>query len=290
MITSLRDLKAILGGNAYGNYLLCPGPNHSDDDRSLKVSFDDAGRLRVHSFAGEDWRDCLDYVQRRIGVQGIDSSKFAKFLDVHRVATDHERTMDAWAIWNESVPIAGTPAETYLIIRNVDPYHGVALRWHPSCPYGPRGARRGCMVAAITNVATGRFQAIQRTPLAADGEKVGDRMTLGPSKGGVIRLTGEAGPNLAIGEGVETALSFSKINGFEGVPIWSTIDANGMTAFPVIDGVQTLWVAVDHDPAGKKAARHVSESWVNSQRNAYLIMAKRPGLDLNDVLRRVAHD
>lgn len=289
MITSLRDLKAILGGKAYGNYLLCPGPNHSDDDRSLKVSFDVVGRLRVHSFAGEDWRECMDYVQRRIGVQGIDASKFAKFLEVDRVATDHEKTMNAWRIWNDAVPIDGTPAELHMILRGLGDVRSAALRWHPACPYGTGGARRGCMVAAISNIITNQFQAILRTPLASDGERVGERLIIGPTAGGAVKLTGEVMPQIAIGEGIETALSFLKIPGMAGVPVWSTVNANGMFSFPVLSDVHTLWVIADHDKAGKRAADHVSETWVNSNRNVFMVMAKRPGADLNDVLRAVKH-
>ena len=289
MITSLRDLAFALGGDVGSNYILCPGPGHSAQDRSLRVSFD-GDRLRVHSFADDDWRVCLDYVQLRLGVHGLDTSKFEKMLDVQRVVTDREKTMRAWAIWNEAVPIDGTPAELHLILRGLGDVRSAALRWHPACPYGPGGARRGCMVAAISNIITNQFQAMQRTPLATDGERVGDRMILGPSKGGAIKLTGEAMPQLAIGEGVETALSFSKIPGMAGVPIWSTVDANGMTSFPVLPDVRTLWVIADHDKAGKRAADHVSETWANSDRNVFMLMAKHPGLDLNDLLRRARHD
>lgn len=284
---NIHQAAQVLGGEVTGpNSLNCPGPGHkSAGDRSLSVKFTPNG-VMVHSFAEDDWRDCLNHVQLRLGVLALDNVPWSRHVDVTRAAADTDGTARAWAIWSEAQPIIGTPANLHFKLRGIGDYSGAALRWHPACPFGPGGVRRGCMVAAITNTATGQFQAIQRTPLAVDGEKVGDRMILGPSKGGVIRLSGEAGPHLAIGEGVETALSVQMINGMAEIPVWSTIDANGMTAFPVMEGVQTLWVCVDNDAAGKKAARNVSDVWVNSRRNAYLIMPKEPGLDLNDVLRR----
>ena len=59
-----RELTRLLGGDWHGSYGLCPGPNHSGADRSLKV-FDGRRGLVFHSFAGEDWRHIKDALRVR---------------------------------------------------------------------------------------------------------------------------------------------------------------------------------------------------------------------------------
>jgi hypothetical protein len=55
-MTAAAIVKA-RGGDWCGSYGLVAGPGHSPRDRSLKVwQADD--RILVHSFAGDDWRDC----------------------------------------------------------------------------------------------------------------------------------------------------------------------------------------------------------------------------------------
>ena len=64
----LRALRAILGGEIVGQQVLCPGPGHSTGDRSLAVRPTENGRSVCHSFAGDDWRECQDYVRERLGL------------------------------------------------------------------------------------------------------------------------------------------------------------------------------------------------------------------------------
>jgi hypothetical protein len=57
-----------LGGELSGGQIVCPGPNHSDADRSLAVKLDDGAPdgFVVHSFAGDDEISCRDYVRRKL--------------------------------------------------------------------------------------------------------------------------------------------------------------------------------------------------------------------------------
>ncbi len=65
----LRTIAAALGGRVSGKWVHAPGPGHSRKDTSLAVclSPDSPEGFRVHSFAGDDWRDCLDYVRDKLG-------------------------------------------------------------------------------------------------------------------------------------------------------------------------------------------------------------------------------
>ena len=67
-MTAAREIARALGGEVVGrNILLCPGPGHSPRDRSLQVTLAPDGVL-VHSFAGDHWQDCRDYVRERLGL------------------------------------------------------------------------------------------------------------------------------------------------------------------------------------------------------------------------------
>jgi hypothetical protein len=53
--------------------------------------------------------------------------------------------------------------------------------------------------------------------------------------------------------------------------------------FPVLPGIETLTVAVDHDWPGEKAARQVTERWHAAGREVLLFEANNRGADLNDI-------
>ena len=69
-MTDLRMIARALGGEVCGRQVLAPGPGHSPRDRSLAIRPSSAAPdgLLVHSHAGDDWRDCRDYVRQRLGL------------------------------------------------------------------------------------------------------------------------------------------------------------------------------------------------------------------------------
>jgi hypothetical protein len=64
----LRSWARALGGDVSGDGVLCPGPGHGPQDRSLSVKIGKDGEPIVHSFAGDDWRTCRDYVRENLGL------------------------------------------------------------------------------------------------------------------------------------------------------------------------------------------------------------------------------
>ncbi len=66
----LRTLAIALDGEVSGHQVLAPGPGHGRSDRSLSVKLTDvnADGFVVHSFAGDDWKDCNDHVRKRLGL------------------------------------------------------------------------------------------------------------------------------------------------------------------------------------------------------------------------------
>jgi hypothetical protein len=208
----------------------------------------------------------------------------------HKVKLDGERTERALAPWHEAKHPRASPVESYLTRRGLtlpDDAAGEAIRYHPSCPFA--GKRVPAMLALVRDVVTNEPKAIHRTALTFDGHKIEidgkDRLALGPIVGGAIKLTPDAHVTLAlgIGEGIETTLSLQLTPEFGPSPIWALIHAGGIEGFPVLAGIEALWIAVDHDPAGIRAARTCARRWQAAGREVFLITPSAPDADLNDI-------
>jgi len=65
-------------------------------------------------------------------------------------------------------------------------------------------------------------------------------------------------------------------------PAWSTLSAGLLERLPVLPGVERLIVLVDHDTAGKGAARICADRWARAGRTVARLMHPRPGADFND--------
>lgn len=267
-----------LGGEIAGqNRIRCPGPGHSRADRSLSVTFTNGGFV-VHSFAGDSWKECRDHIKARLGLSDDRSVAFNDNPAPAEVISIQKRRMDALSIWERSSPITGTLAETYLVGRSLS-YDGNVLRfWH--------GGR--AMVALITDAATAEPIGIHRTLLDADGRRTAKKM-LGRAKGGVVRLSPDEDVcgGLAIAEGVETALAAMAF-GFR--PIWASLSAGNMAAFPPLAGVEALTIFADNDASGtgQRAALACAERWHAANREVTLVEPKSVGADIADILREAA--
>jgi hypothetical protein len=66
----LQILQRALGGDISNGQLLCPGPDHSAEDRSLSIKLNPNAPdgFVVHSFAGNDAIACRDHVRRKLGL------------------------------------------------------------------------------------------------------------------------------------------------------------------------------------------------------------------------------
>jgi hypothetical protein len=286
---NLHQLAAALSGQVVQHGILCPGPGHSSADRSLRITFKDDD-IFVHSFAGDDWRVCKDFVRKRLGRGITVTSKIAdaRLPTVDPMTSDADRTSKALVIWREALDAQGTPAGTYLARRGLT-YAGEALRWHPACPFGRD--RLGCMVALVRNVVTNAPQAIHRTAIDASGRKLSylganGRLSFGPVRGGAVKLTDDAEVTtvLAIGEGIETALSIQQLPDLKAMPVWSVLSAGGLVAFPNLPGIETLWLAADNDVSstGQIAVRSAANRLTQTGMEAIIISPTTVGTDLND--------
>lgn len=298
----LRHAAQLLGGHVSAGRILCPGPGHSRHDRSLSVRFSDDAPdgFLVQSFSNDDWQTAKAYVRHILGLEqfrpGERRDDIKPRFERSAESTDDERrnTERALTIWGETVPIHGTPAETYLAGRGV-PYDGPALRWHPNCPFGKD--RVGCIVALVRNIITDQPQAVHRTAIGRDGKKLSQlgsngRLTLAPIRGGAVKLTDNADVSdvLGIGEGIESTLSLPIVAGVPGLPVWSLLSAGPLAGFPALPELRSVWVAMDHDAAGIAATGEVAARMASHEIETIIVAPETAGDDLNDKVQAHAQD
>lgn len=208
------------------------------------------------------------------------------------VADDSDGTAKALAIWREARDPRGTLVETYLANRGLDlpdEAADAAIRFHSRCPFA--GTKTPAMVALVRDVLTNKPKAVHRTALTADGRKAVvdgvSRLSLGPVGGGAVKLS----PNenvtlcLGIGEGIESTLTMRETEDYGASPVWAVLSAGQMARFPVLPGIEALWLAVDNDPAGINAGRACERRWRESGREVFALRAIRHN-DLNDILTK----
>jgi hypothetical protein len=289
----LAQLARALGGEIAGGQVLAPGPGHSPRDRSLSVrpSAQSPFGFIAHSHSGDDWRDCRDFVLRKLGSPA--SWTPHDLPRAGRSATRATAGTDLWKeIWCEAEPL-GAMAFGYFASRGIHevplPDVHAVMRFHPHCIFGPC-QRHPCIVALFRDVATDRPVAVHRTALTRDGKKLG-RKALGPKTRAAIKLwpDEEVTASLVIGEGLETTLSAAARVEHRGTllqPAWALGDAGNLAAFPVLAGIECLTILVDNDKsgAGQRAALKSGERWRAVGRQVLLLTPRAPGDDFNDLV------
>jgi putative DNA primase/helicase len=233
---------------------------------------------------GRGFRDAIVYAEQFVGQA---PRQRASMVRTEAPDADVERNRRiALEIWGQAGTLAGTLARRYLDGRGIaelpSGVDGDVLRFHPACSYD--GGRHPCMLALLRDIISNEPRAIQRTALTAEGSKLG-RRTLGPKAGAAIKITdnSEVAERITIGEGLETTLAGVKL-GY--APAWALGDAGEVAAFPILAGVESITILVDHDISGtgQRAAVRCSERWTRAGREVFRLLPRRPGADVNDLL------
>ncbi|RVD54535.1 MULTISPECIES: toprim domain-containing protein [unclassified Mesorhizobium] len=303
-MTDIRTLAHALGGDVAGrNRVTCPGPGHSTHDRSLSVTFEGESFM-VHSFAGDDWQRCKDYVRERLGypkwepgdgqdrripkdhlpafdARSVDSDAD----DLHRTEDDLIRIRRARDLWDEGFDPRHTLVETYLHSRCLDlgdDLAGNILRFHPRCPWRDENTGKTvllpALIAAFRSIDDDQVTAVHRIALRPDGGKVGRRM-LGVVHRAAVKLD-PIGTDLAIGEGIETAMAARQL-GYS--PAWALGSVGAISFFPVISGVKRLLILGEIGKASEQAVRICGQRWQKAWRRVAVVQPAI-GSDLNDEL------
>jgi len=307
----LRSIARALGGEISGRQILAPGPGHSRGDRSLSVRIEPEAPdgFLVHSFAGDDPIVCKNYIRRQLGLpewepgdeqdRRIDAAQRARFdrTAINREAVmrprtedDHVRVERAVAIWKEGSDPRRTLAETYLNLhrklRLDDDLASGVLRFHPTCPWRDENTgkteRVPALIAAFRSIDDGTVTAIQRVALDTAGAKIGRRM-LGLMHRAAIMLD-PIGPELAIGEGIESCMAAREL----GIrPTWALGSTGGISGFPILNGIARLTILGETDQASADAIHFCGRRWRKAGRRVRIVMPDI-GSDLNDELMAAA--
>ncbi|GLW61696.1 hypothetical protein Hthe01_20450 [Hydrogenophilus thermoluteolus] len=246
-----------------------------------------------------------DYLNFGIGYAGAKQAA----VRVRADGNDEKRRQMLNRVWKESISILdreAEPARIYLARRGISICPPETLRFHPSLAYYDGDQKIGEFPAIIAMVtgADGRPVTIHRTYITKDGKKAPvdspkKLMSYPTSRsivGGAIRLV-DAGPVLAVAEGLETALAVMEGTG---LPVWCAVNAYLLEHFEPPAGVRRVIVFADKDRAtaqhpqghGQEAAKRlVHRLWEKGIHATAIVPAGEipPGqksLDWLDILNR----
>ena len=273
-----------LRGRWSGHGGVCQCPAHEDRTPSLSVTSAQDGRVLVHCFTGCSQRSVLEALRARgLWPDGVDS--WVKPAPSARPTIDREtekKREHAKRIWREALPIANTPAETYLRARGITDPLPPTLRF-ARLKHAPDNFKvKPALVCAIQG-ADGKVTSVQRIFLREDGSGKTDaqpaKLTCGPMENGALRL-GPAGTVIGIAEGPETALSAMQLFG---MTVWCSLGALRMPKVIFPDTVEQVHIFADSGPVGAEEASNAMETY----QGRGLSVAIRPPEtgDWNDVLR-----
>jgi putative DNA primase/helicase len=280
-VTPAENLTARLGGRWHGTYGTSRCPVHDDREPSLSIR-DGKQSVLVKCHAGCDPRDIVAALQRDRRWRDVHDPPRKKGKPKH-TAEDTRRYL--LSIWHECRPISGTPAERYLRGRDIASGLPPSLRYHPALKHTDIGALLPCMVAAVQDP-TERIFGLHRTYLQAESASKAPisrpRKMLGQHVTGAVRLAA-ASPRIAVGEEIETCLSFQQATG---IPTWAGLSTGGIRSIvlPPLPLAGTVYLLVDLDEAGEHATRIAAERLSREGRKVKLARPVR-GNDFNDALR-----
>jgi putative DNA primase/helicase len=290
-----QEVARALGGTISGHDVIAAGPAHSRADRSLSVRIDPRAPegFLCYSFAGDDWRECRDYVRQALDLGEWEHrrKRSAPCRPTRAPAfTDDdagERIAVALRLWNAARDPCGTIVGDYLASRGIalpDDIASDVVRFHPALKFN--GGSVSGMIALFRDIASNKPCGIHRTFLDGEGRKL-DRKMLGRAKGAAIKLDADETVTLGlhIGEGLETCLA-ARLAGFR--PVWALGSASGIASFPVLGGIDAITILgeVNDGGANHRAAQACAARWIEAGREA-LIVAPLTGDDLNDVWHEV---
>ena len=287
-MTGARELTLALGGRWHGRYGAAPcpvcQPDRRRDQNALTLSDGRSGLLLHCKRTACDFCDILAAAGVLAGdYRAPDPADLAKRA-AEAKAKASRRADAARQLWNEAQPIDGTPAEAYLRGRGISCPLPDRLRFHPQCWHGPSAARFPAMVALVEG---GEGFAVHRTYLRPDGSGKaglagGDKLMLGATAGGAVRLSGGAS-RLAVAEGLESALSL--LSGLLAGPVtvWAALSTSGMRSLRLPEQIGQLVIAGDGDQPGREAAFSLA-SRAHALGWRVALIDPGEGADFNDIL------
>lgn len=259
-------------------------------------------RERWRDFETDEGGDLIDLIRREyrcsypaaLQILGEDAIERQSTPKAKAGSDDRARRNGDLALnlWREAKPIAGTPAEAYLIGRGLHlggDLRSEDLRYHPSCPM--REDRSPALLCLFRGMATAEPRGIQRIPITTagmramlpDGTKA-PKLTLGNIRGAGTMLTGPwlDSPYVGVCEGPETGIAL--VNAGERM-VWALGGTSGLHAMPLLFDRYpcSLVVFADADPPGQAAARAACNRYAEAGREGLIISPTIDGADFGDL-------
>lgn len=248
--------------NAHGPCPVCGGDDRWRwDDKDGSGSYycnhcgPGGGMKLLMDFTGWDFKKAASEVDKIVGnVQPA---------EVKTKTTDPAKRLRRIASELKPYGESVNPVRMYLRSRGLSGIScdSAAMKWHPALPYYDKGECLGKFNAMVCLVSspTGEPLTYHLTYLTKDGEKAdlrAARKIITPVQkisGGAIRLKRIEFNHLGIAEGIETALSVTKMYG---IPCWSVMSSNGIETFQPPEGIRSLTIFADNDSSftGQAAA------------------------------------
>ena len=212
---------------------------------------------------------------------------------------DPERAVRAVQVWGRGVPAARTLVEGYLRKRAITLPVPASIRFIARQRNWVDGSFYPVMVGLVQRLAeadrepSGAISSGAHFTFLDEGggnDSVGkantsaSKLTLGELRHGGVWLTPiEAiGAELAVAEGIETALSVAQITT---LPTVAALSAAGMRSLRWPAHVRRLWIAADNDAAGLKAAEVLLDRALRAGLAAHIKVPIGAYNDFNDVIR-----
>jgi Toprim domain len=207
--------------------------------------------------------------------------------------------------WRKGTPAAGSLVECYLQGRGITCPAPTPIRFLPRQRNWSDGGTYPAMISLVQRVPGDDDHAVMQrggTLIDAgahftflqgggfDGAVVkaatdACKLTLGQLRYGGVWLTPveKMGEQLAVAEGIETALSVLQLTN---LPTVAALSAAGMRSLRWPPQVRRLWIAADNDAAGLKAAEVLLGRALRADVQAHIKVPARGENDFNDLLRR----
>lgn len=283
-----RAITAHLHGRWHGGYGVSPCPvcqtEARRDQTALTIADTTAGRLLLNC---KRLNCAFVDILSAAGIGPLDYTPPDPLTlaqrEAEKKAEAAKRANQARICWGETLPLHGTPAETYLRARGISCALPESLRFHQACWHGATASRLPAMVARVDG---GEGFAVHRTYLRADGSSKADvtpaKAMLGAVSGGTVRLTSRQGP-LVVAEGIETALSLASGLLSEPASFCAALSTSGIRGLRLPRRASRLIIATDGDVAGRVAGEALAERAHACGWQVSLLPAPQ-GKDWNDVL------
>lgn len=195
----------------------------------------------------------------------ISNGDFATWTPIERAKAQAEdrledlaKEQDARKLFKESVPVAGTPGETYLRARGITiaapdfVRFGMVPSWRDKETL-EWGRKRPAIICGAQD-GTGAVVGIQRIFFKRDDPRHGVKdckLSLGTIRGSALRLA-PAGPTIIMAEGPEDGLSIMQEG--PGLPVWVPFGTSMMPSVQLPPEVREVIIAEQNNTAGRVAA------------------------------------